>query len=207
MKSSLLIILILSSINAYADKSKIKPKLISPEIKIPGFLMSQVIITDSGKEAPVQIRVLKNVYNPKTHTIIISKNSIIDGHTTLFNKKTGRLIFTLEKVTTPTGKSFSHAFEVGSGDGNRGLASKVYDSDGKYLSGSFITVFSGKSLKWFSKNINKFVAKSNGKIPVIDEKDNIKIFESLYDDLKNAKQVYFVKKGVPLVLFPTATLK
>jgi hypothetical protein len=117
---------------------------------------------------------------------------------------------TFNKVSIGSGKVVTQAFTVGSADGTMGLRGEVHDTRGKYLLGAFITSFTAGALNWFSESaLQPYTTATDAGNALIGaggaggaDVAN-KIAQMYAGDLQNAPSIYYVPKGVPIVLFPS----
>jgi len=192
----------------FSDKS-IKTIVFPPGWKIPAVLNSEIMVASNGPGQIFEIRVLSDIYDPKSGNLLVPKDAIASGKTGSFNSETGKMELQVTKFSTGAGKVQNLNLLVGSGDGSIGLMGEVRSNQGKYLAGAFITSFSSGVLNWFSQNIlqtyedtrnvnEALIGASLGGGAEVAEK----IADYYAEKLKNAPEVFYVPKGVPIVLYP-----
>jgi hypothetical protein len=198
-----------STLFFFNDKS-LKSFNLTGDMKIPAVLQTMIFVSDKGHGQAVRVQTLLDIHNPEDNTIIIPKGSIIMGQTSQFDADTGSMDITLTKAYVGGGKTITQNFIVMSANGNPGLVGEVHDTRGKYLLGAFITAFSAGALNWFSQDAlapyttatdagNAMIgALGAGAANTMDQ------LSTLYaGDLQNAARLYYVAKGVPVILSPT----
>lgn len=198
----------LQSLIVFKD-SALKSFELTPDMKIAAVLDSEILVSDKGKGQQVRMRILADVHNPQTNQIVISKGSIVVGSTSSFDADTGIMDLVVEKAVIGSGKTVAVRLAVGSADGTMGLKGQVRDTTGKYLAGAFVTAFSAGALGWFSQQIIAPFQSSTaggqaltgaglaGSAEVLT-----KLSELYSSKLQNAAVVFWVPKGIPVVLFP-----
>jgi hypothetical protein len=197
-----------STLFFFNDKS-LKNFNLTGDMRIPAVLQTLILVSDKGHPQLVRAQTLMDVHNPEDNTIVIPKGSIIMGSTSQFDADTGLMDLTLNKVYIGSGKSITQAFTVTSANGNPGLAGEVHDTRGKYLLGAFITSFTAGALNWFSQDAlapyttatdvgNAMIgAAGAGGADVMN-----KLSEMYAGDLQNAAKLFYVPKGVDIILSP-----
>jgi hypothetical protein len=197
------------SLFVFSDKN-LKSFSLTPDMKIPGVLVSQILVTDKGRPAIVRVKILDNVYNPENNNIVIPKGSIVVGTTQSFDADTGMIDLNLNKVSIGSGKMVIQNFTVGSADGRTGLAGRVYDTRGKYLLGAFVASFSAGALNFFSQQVVQPFKTATDPATAIGgaalgggAEALGKLSELMVSDLQNAAKIFYVPKGVPIILYPT----
>lgn len=197
-----------TSLFVFTNKS-LKEVNLTANMKIPAVLDSMILVTDKGSSQVVRIRVLEDVRNPDNNVIVIPKGAIAIAKTGGFDIETGIMDLSVNKVVVGSGKSIELKLNVGSADGTMGLKGEVRDTAGKYLLGAFITSFSAGALNWFSQQVVQ---------PFQDRTDAAnaltgaglaggaevatKIAEMYSGRLQSSPNIYYVPKGIPVVLFP-----
>lgn len=188
-----------------------KTLVLSPETKIAAMLDSEIMVSSSGSGQVVRIRIVQDVFDAKDRRLVIPKNSIAMGRASSFDENTGVMDFTLDKVSVGSGEVKAVSLRVGSGDGTMGLKGQVRDTRGRYLLGAFITSFTAGALDFFTQNTIASYQQSavaataltgsayNGGASVME-----KIANMYASDLQNAPRVFYVPRGVPIVLYPDA---
>ena len=199
----------LNQLMVFSDKS-LKPFTLTPDMKVPAVLLNMILVSSKGKPQIIRAQVLQDVYNPENNNLVIPKGSVIVGTTQSFDEDTGIMDLSFNKISIGSGKVIASSFTVGSADGSMGLRGEVHDTRGKYLLGAFITSFSAGALNWFSQSAlapytaatditNSMIgAAGAGGADVAN-----KISQMYAGDLQNAPSIYYVPKGVPIILFPT----
>lgn len=189
--------------------SSLKSFELTPDMKIPAVLDSEILISDKGKGQVVRFRIIADVYNPVTNQIVIPKNSIATATTGGFDNDTAIMDITIQKAVIGSGKTVTVNLSVGSADGTMGLKGKVYDTTGKYLAGAFITAFSAGALGWFSQQVVAPFQESTAAGEALTgaglagaAEVMTKISEVYAGKLNSAANIFYVKRGVPVVLFP-----
>jgi hypothetical protein len=199
----------LAQLVVFSDKT-LKPFVLAPDQKVLAVLLNYILVSSKGKPQIVRAQVLSDVYNPETNQIAIGKGSIVVGQTQSFDEDTGIMDLTFNKVSIGSGKVVTQAFTVGSADGTMGLRGEVHDTRGKYLLGAFITSFTAGALNWFSESaLQPYTTATDAGNALIGaggaggaDVAN-KIAQMYAGDLQNAPSIYYVPKGVPIVLFPS----
>lgn len=192
----------------YQNESK-KDFALTPDMKIPAVIESQILVSDKGSGQIVRIRILDDVRDPASQKIILPKNSIATGRTQGFDADTALMAMTFDKVVVGAGKVLDVKLQLGSADGTMGLKGQVRDTRGKFLLGTFVTAFSAGALNWFSQQVVT---------PFLDDTDiqggfsgaalgggaevATQIAELYAGDLQNAAKVFWAPRGIPVVLFP-----
>lgn len=195
------------------EQNNLKTFQLTPDMKIPAVLESEIFISDKGRGQSVRVRVLDDIYSPQTNRVVIPKGSIIIGFIGGFDAETGISDFSFDKVTIGSGKILDAKFQVGSADGTMGLKGLVGDNTGKFLFGTFITAFSAGALNFFSQSVvQTFLddantnddagaaltgATASGGAEVLTQ-----VAQIYAERLQNAARVYYVPKGIPIILYP-----
>lgn len=192
----------------FTNKS-LKDVNLTANMKIPAVLDSQILVSDKGGNQVVRLRVLQDIHNPDNNKLVIPKGAIAIARTAGFDPETGIMDMTITKVIVGSGKTIELKLTVGSADGTMGLRGQVRDTRGKYLLGAFVTAFSAGALNWFAQSV----------IAPFQEEDDAgnaltgaslaggaevmqKIAEMYSADLQGAARIFWVPKGVPVILFP-----
>jgi len=192
------------------ERNALNPFALTPDMKVPAVLETEILISDQGRGQVVRVRVLDDVISPQTNNKVIPKNSVIIGFISGFDAETGIADFSFDKVSIGSGKVLDTKFIVGSADGTMGLKGQVTDTTGKYLLGAFVTAFSGGALNFFSQQVVQ---------PFLDDEENIgaalqgsagqgaaevmtRISEMYAEKLQNAAKIYYAPKGLPIILYP-----
>lgn len=198
----------LQSLFVFKDAS-LKNFELTPDMKIPAVLDSELLVSDKGKGQVMRFRILADVHNPQTNQIVIPKGAIAVAQSGSFDPDTGMMDITIEKAVVGSGKSVTVRLMVGSADGSMGLRGRVYDTTGKYLAGAFITAFSAGALSWFSQQVVAPFQTSTAAGQALTgaglaggAEVMTKISELYSSRLQNAATVFWVPKGIPVVLFP-----
>lgn len=200
----------LKALFVYQNQAQ-KEFVLTPDMKIPAVLDSQILVSDKGRGQIVRVRILDDVYDPATNTLVIPKNSIATGSTQGFDPDTAIMDFTFDKVVVG-GKIMDVKLQVGSANGTMGLKGQVRDTRGKYLLGAFITSFTGGALNWFSQTVvQRFLDDTSGSTSNALSGAALQggaevanqIAEMYAGDLQNAAKIFWVPRNVPIVLFPT----
>lgn len=198
----------ISELNVFNDKS-LKPFILTPDMKIPAILDSEILVSSKSKGQVVRMKIVADIHNPATGKMIIPKGSIAIATTSGFDDETGVMDFSVTKISIGSGKTIEVSLNVGSADGTMGLKGQVRDTRGKYLAGAFVTAFSAGALNWFSQQIVQPFTTStltadaltgaslSGGAEVLT-----KIAEMYAQDLQNAPKIYWCPKKVPIILFP-----
>lgn len=199
----------IQSLFVFSDRN-LKSFVLTPDMKIPAVLLSQILVTDRGRPAIVRVKILDNVYNPENNNIVIPKGAIVVGSTQAFDADTGMIELNLNKVSIGSGKMIAQNFTIGSADGRTGLAGRVYDTRGKYLFGAFVSSFSAGALGVFSQSLVQPFKTATDPATAIGGAafgggaDALtKLSELLVSDLQNAQKILYIPKGIPLILYPT----
>ena len=182
---------------------------LTPDMKIPAILDSEILVSDKGKGTMVRFRTLADVPNPRTNKIEIQKGAILVARTGSFDKDTGKMDISVDKAVLGSGKTVSVNLSVASGDGSMGLSGQIYDTSGKYLTGAFISAFTAGAISFatqqyvapYQASTNAGTALSGAGLSGAAEVAT-KISELMVSKLQNAASVFFVPKGIPVVLIP-----
>ena len=197
----------IGSLRIFTDKS-LKGFNLTPDMKIPAVLDSDILVSDKGGGQSVRFRILSDIYNPETNQIVIPKGAIAVATAGGFDSEVGSMNINVDKVSFG-GKVQAVKLAIGSADGSMGLRGQVRDTRGKYLLGAFITSFSAGALNWFSQQVvQPFQVETDagnaltgaglaGGAEVMN-----KIAEMYAGDLQNAAKIFYVPKGVPVIFFP-----
>jgi len=198
----------LQSLFVFKDAS-LKNFELTPDMKIPAVLDSELLVSDKGKGQVMRFRILADVHNPQTNQIVIPKGAVAIAQSGSFDTDTGMMDISIEKAVVGSGKSVTVKLMVGSADGSMGLRGRVYDTTGKYLAGAFITAFSAGALSWFSQQVIAPFQTSKGAGQALSgaglaggAEVMTKIAELYSSKLQNSAIVFWVPKGIPVVLFP-----
>lgn len=198
----------IASLTVFADKA-LKPFSLTPDMKIPAVLDSEILISDKGSNQMVRVRIIDDIHNPETGEIVIPKGSIAIGSTSGFDGETGIMDLNFDKVVVGSGKTVPVKFSVGSADGTMGLKGQVRDTRGKFLLGAFITSFSAGALNWFSQQIiQDYITRTDAPNALLGAtmqggSDVMTRIAELYaGDLQNAAKIFYVPRRIPVVLFP-----
>lgn len=198
----------ISTLTVFADKS-LKSFNLTPDMKIPAVLESEILVSDKGQGQMVRVRIIDDVHNPENGQLVIPKGAIAIAQASGFDPDTGVIDLNFDKVTVGSGKVLQVKLSVGSADGTMGLRGQVRDTRGKFLLGAFITSFSAGALNWFSQSvIQPFQTATDAGNALLGaglaggaEVMN-RIAEMYAGDLQNAAKIFWVPKGVPVILFP-----
>lgn len=197
----------IGSLRIFTDKS-LKGFNLTPDMKIPAVLDSDILVSDKGGGQSVRFRILSDIYNPETNQIVIPKGAIAVATAGGFDSEVGSMNINVDKVSFG-GKVQAVKLAIGSANGSMGLRGQVRDTRGKYLLGAFITSFSAGALNWFSQQVvQPFQVETDagnaltgaglaGGAEVMN-----KIAEMYAGDLQNAAKIFYVPKGVPVIFFP-----
>lgn len=198
----------IGALTVFSDKS-LKTFNLTPDMKIPAILDSEILISDKGSNQMVRVRIIDDVHNPETGQIIIPKGSIAIAQTSGFDADTGLMDLSFDKVTVGSGKVLPVKFSIGSADGTMGLKGQVRDTRGKFLLGAFVTSFTAGALNWFSQQvIQEYITATDAGNALLGASlqggsDVMNRIAELYaGDLQNAAKIYYVPKKIPVVLFP-----
>lgn len=198
----------ISALTVFADKS-LKSFNLTPDMKIPAILDSEILISDKGQGQLVRVRIIDDVHNPENGQIVIPKGAIAMATTNGFDPDTGTMDLNFEKVTIGSGKIVQVKLSVGSADGTMGLKGQVRDTRGKFLLGAFITSFTAGALNWFSQSvIQDYITQTDAGNALLGASlqggsDVMNRIAEMYaGDLQNAAKVFYVPRKIPVVLFP-----
>lgn len=198
----------LNTLFFYKDGS-LKSFELTPDMKIPAVTDSEILTSDKSKGTMVRYRVLADVPNPRTNKIEIPKGAIIVGRTGSFDKDTGVMDLTADKAVLGGGKTVAVNLAIASGDGSMGLKGQVYDTTGKYLTGAFISAFTAGAIsfatqQYVAPNQSSTVAGTAlaGSALAGAAEVATKISELMVSKLQNAASIFYVPKGIPVVLIP-----
>lgn len=178
------------------------------DMRIPAVLASEVLISDKGQPQVVSVRLLADVRNPQTNALVIPKGAVGTATTAGFDKDTGVMNLTIDRVSFG-GKNLAVRFNVGSGNGYFGLRGRVHDTTGKYLLGAFVTSFSSGIIGALSSNFigpfqeaTNFADNATGAALAGTAEVGNRIAQLYASKLQNAAVVFWVPRGVPIVLIP-----
>lgn len=198
----------INALTVFNDKS-LKAFRLTPDMKIPAVLESQILISDQGSNQVVRVRIIDDVHNPETGVIVIPKGSIAIAQAQGFDANTGIMDLSFSNVTIGAGKTVAVNLAIGSGDGTMGLKGQVRDTRGKYLLGAFITAFTAGALNWFSQEImQEYITTSDMGNAMLGATmqggSNVmtQLSQQISGDLQNAARIFYVPKNIPVVLFP-----
>lgn len=198
----------IQSLTVFANKS-LKSFNLTPDMKIPAYLDSEILISDKGGSQSVRVRIIDNVHNPETGEIVIPKGAIAIAQTSGFDADTGIMDLNFDKVTIGSGKVLEVKLQVGSGDGTMGLRGQVRDTMGKFLLGTFVTSFTAGALNWFSQSIiQDYITQTDAANALLGASmqggsDVMQRVADIYaGKLQNSAKIFYVPKNVPVVLFP-----
>lgn len=191
-----------------SDSKSLVPFKLSSAASIPGVLLTQIMVSDKGQGQKVRVKILADVYDPKTKQIAIPKNSIVYGNSGSFDMDTGTMNLNLDKVEIG-GTVLDISFNISSADLTPGLRGEVRDTRGKYLVGAFISAFSSGALGALSTNYiapfrdstllgDSLIGTSmQGAAQVAQQ-----IAELYAGDLQNAARIFYAPAGIKVVLTP-----
>jgi len=98
---------------------------------------------------------------------------------------------------------------VGSADGSMGLKGQIRDTRGRYLLGAFITSFTAGALDFFTQNtIAQYQNSASAAVALTGAGYSggadvaQKVAQMYASDLTNAARIYYVPRGVAIVLYP-----
>lgn len=183
---------------------------LTPDMKIPAELDSEILISDKGGSQIVRMKILADVYCPtSTHQLVLPKGSIAIAQSTGFDAETGIMYMNTDKISIGSGKVSPYRLSVGSANGSSGLKGEVRDTTGKYLLGAFIPAFAGAALSYFSQQVtqpylqstNAGTAITGAALAGSSEVMN-RIAELAASKLLGAAKIFWVPRGVPIVLYP-----
>jgi hypothetical protein len=192
-----------------SDVNNLQPFKLSPNQNIPGLLLTQILVQDKGGAQKVRVKILMDVYDPKTGKLVIPRNSIAFGSTSGFDVETG--IMNLEMTSVAIGgTTVDVGLSVNSADLSTGLKGEVRDTRGKLLLGAFVSSFSAGALGAISTSViapytNSTVLSDSitgAGLQGASEVAN-RIATMYAGDLQNAARIYFVPAGVKVVLTPS----
>lgn len=198
----------IAALTIFSDKS-LKSFNLTPDMKIPAILDSEILISDKGQGQMVRVRIIDDVHNPENDSIVIPKGSIVVGTTNGFDPDTGVMDLSFDKVVVGSGKVIPVKLNIGSADGTMGLKGQVRDTRGKFLLGAFITSFTAGALNWFSQEIiQDYITKTDAGNALLGASlqggsDVMNRIAEMYaGDLQNAAKIFYVPRKVPVILFP-----
>lgn len=177
------------------------------DAKILATLDSEIAVASNKLGQLVRVKTEHDVYDSRNGKIVVPKGSVVTGRVNSFDENTGYGDITLSRVIVG-GKSIDVRLRAGSVDGFMGVGGEVYDQRGRYLTGAFITAFSAGVLEYFSNSVlaqyqsattlsNALIgATGSGAAEVMK-----KLSEMTAQDLQNAPKLFYVKRGVPIVLY------
>jgi|GEM_PF-4939629 len=183
--------------------------ILSPQTKIAAMLDSQIMVAGGGSAQSVRVKIVQDVFDAKTNQLVIPKNSVAIGRTNDFDETTGVMDLQLDKVSVGAGKTVTINMRVGSGDGSMGLKGEIRDTRGRFILGAIITSFTAGALDFFTQNTIAQYQKSAVASTALQGAgfsagaDAANRVANLFsNDLQNAKKIFVVPRGVPIVLFP-----
>lgn len=192
-----------------SDVSSVQAFKLSPNQMIPGLLLTQILIQDKGNPQTVRVKILQDIYEPKSGKMVIPKNSIAIGKTSGFDVETGIMNLELTSVAVG-GNTYDVNLAVNSADLATGLKGEVRDTRGKLLWGTFVSSFTAGALGALSSSyISTYTDSSVFSDQVIGSGLNgaaevaNKIATMYAGDLQNAARIYYVPSGVKVVLVPS----
>lgn len=180
---------------------------LSADLRVPAILESEILVSDKQGPAIVRLKIIQDVYD-NNNVLVIPKNSVAIASTGSFDADTGIMNISIEKVVVG-GKTITTRFTLGSADGSSGLKGQVRDTTGKYLLGAFIPAFAGSALSYFSQSQVQPYLQSTSANQVLTgsalagsaEVMN-RIAELAASKMLNAAKIYWVPRGIPVVLYP-----
>lgn len=192
-----------------SDSKSLVPFKLSSAASIPAVLLTQILVSDKGQGQKVRVKILADVYDPKTKQIAIPKNSIVYGNSgSSFDMDTGTMNLNLDKVEIG-GSVLDISFNVSSADLSPGLKGEVRDTRGKFLAGAFISAFSSGALGALSTN---YIAPFRDSTLLSDSLIGTsmqgaaqvaqQIAELYAGDLQNAAKIFYAPAGIKVVLTP-----
>jgi hypothetical protein len=198
----------ITALTVFADRS-LKSFNLTPDMKIPAILDSEILISDKGQGQLVRVRIVDDVHNPENGQIVIPKGAIAMATTSGFDPDTGTMDLNFDKVTVGSGKVVQVKLSIGSADGTMGLKGQVRDTRGKFLLGAFITSFTAGALNWFSQEIiQDFITETDAGNALLGASlqggsDVMNRIAEMYaGDLQNAAKIFYVPRKIPVILFP-----
>jgi hypothetical protein len=192
----------------FADKG-VKDCELTADMMIPAQIDSDILVSSNGSAQQVRMKILQDVYCPTNNQqLLIGKGAIAIANAGSFDADTGVMNMTINKVTSG-GKNLSFSFSVASANGMAGLRGEVRDTTGKYLLGAFIPAFAGAALSYFSsQQVQPYLqstqaaqAMTGAALAGSAEVMN-KIAELAASKMLNAPKLFWVPKGIPVVLIP-----
>jgi hypothetical protein len=181
---------------------------LTPDMKIPGILMSRILVAESGSQT-VKIKITRNVLDPATDKIVIPRGSIAIAKAGSFNAETGYMKLVTTKVSLGSGKVEDIALEVGSADNSPELKGEIYDARGKHIVGAYIASFSAGALAAISQSFINPLQESDLLQETLvgvglsggSEVANT-IAETYAGDLQNAPNIFYAPSGIKVILTP-----
>lgn len=192
----------------FTDKG-VKECELTPDMLIPAQIDSDILVSSNGSAQQVRMKILQDVYCPNNNKeLLIGKGSVAIANAGSFDADTGIMNMTVNKVTSG-GKNLSFSFTVASANGTSGLRGEIRDTTGKYLLGAFIPAFAGAALSYFSsqqvqpylQSTQAGTALTGAALAGSAEVMN-KIAELAASKLLNAPKLFWVPRGIPVVLIP-----
>lgn len=180
---------------------------LSADLRIAAVLDSEILVSDKQGPAIVRLKFVQDVYD-NSNVLVIPKNSTAIAQTGSFDADTGIMNISIDKVVVG-GKTITTRFTLGSADGSSGLKGQIRDTTGKYLLGAFIPAFAGSALSYFSQSQVQPYLQSTSANQVLTgsalagsaEVMN-RIAELAASKMLNAAKIYWVPRGIPVVLYP-----
>lgn len=191
-----------------SENKNLKPFQLSPDMVIPGMLLTEILVSDKGGSQKVRVKILMDIYDPVSGKLVIPKNSIAFGQSGGFDPDTGTMQLNLAQVAVGA-EVMDVEFSVGSGDLSPGLKGEVRDTRGKLLLGTFITSFTAGAVGAIAQNYIAPFQDSDllgdtltGAALLGASEIAQRIAEMYAGDLQNAPRLFFVPSSVPVVLIP-----
>lgn len=191
------------------DDANLKPFQLTPDMIIPAQLVTEILVTDKQAPTVVRIKILKDVYEPKSGNLVIPKNAIVFGRTGTFDIDTATMQLTMDQVSLG-GKIIDVSLAVGSADLSAGLKGEVRDTRGKLLLATMVTAFTSGALGAISQN---FISPLQDSTLLADSLQGAalqggsrvaqRIAEMYAGDLQQAPKLFYAPASIPVVLVPT----
>lgn len=192
-----------------SDVNNLQPFKLSPNQNIPGLLLTQILVQDKGGGQKVRVKILQDVYDPKTGKLVIPRNSIAFGSTSGFDVETGLMNLELTSVAIG-GSTVDVGLSVNSADLATGLKGEVRDTRGKLLWGAFVSSFSAGALGAISSSViapytdSTVLSDSLTGAGLQGASEVANRIATMYaGDLQNAARIFYVPAGIKVILTPS----
>jgi hypothetical protein len=201
----------ISKVSARSGTEQVKGIDLTPDMVILGTLESEVRVSSKaqGGATRVTVKIIEDVISRVTNDIYVPKGAIAVGTVSGFDADTQIATISLDKVVIG-GKVLPFNVTVGSGNGQSGLYGTVFDTQSKKFLGAWISAFTGGVFEAASEIIAAEYATENADLATAvtaaalnggAEVSN-QLATQLAAELQGAAKIFYVPRGVPIVMTP-----